>query len=388
MLLSEYITQNQTIPTASNAFSEYINQRPFATSAPGATEDMPISGKLGLCGQAMKKDQFKHVNSKQVSWWYNYYTWIPEDDQITWANENGIQFAPMLGYHKVKTEGWKSCEMGGKDYKGNPATKCTVEGFVQQLKDTQAKLDVPMEYLLGFNEPWDGNKALPEKYVWPHDAAKYWGEYYIPTAKELGLKLVSPSSIMVKYKAQWMIDFFKACWELKDAETGACDVTSVEVFAMHHYTCYYKDYLNMYDVESTAKTSYYQYLIDGLTDPTWEGSTQFDWDTFIRGIPIWFTETSCESEHWPDKVSNVDQCKRITGQETTGKWGPGSIEALKELDNVHRIAWFVAYSTVKDFGDTVMFDTDGELLPVARAIFNDLDPTKADCDAEPTELHI
>ena len=60
-----------------------------------------------------------------------------------------------------------------------------------------------MEYLLGFNEPWDTNN----KYVAPADAAKYWGEYFIPAAKALGLKLGTPTTIMNFNKIDWMVEF-------------------------------------------------------------------------------------------------------------------------------------------------------------------------------------
>ena len=97
-----------------------------------------------------------------------------------------------------------------------------------------------MEYLLGYNQPWDTNPNLPEKYIDPAVAAKYWGEYFIPIAKELGLKLVSPTStFMDTKKTDWLVTFLKSCWELRDAEENACDVETIEVFAMHHYTCYY-----------------------------------------------------------------------------------------------------------------------------------------------------
>ena len=54
-----------------------------------------------------------------------------------------------------------------------------------------------MQYLLGFNEPWDTNPDLKAfKYIEPEIAANYWAEYYMPIAKATGLKLVSPSTIM------------------------------------------------------------------------------------------------------------------------------------------------------------------------------------------------
>ena len=59
---------------------------------------------------------------------------------------------------------------------------------------------------------------------------------------------------------------------------------------------------------------------------------------------------------------------------------------MKEIDNIHRVAWFTAYTTREEVMDTAILNEKGEFLPVARALFNDLDPVKADCYAEPTEL--
>ena len=264
----------------------------------------------------------------------------------------------MIGVHNVKTDGWAECEMSGLDHEGNPTTKCDVNDFIEQLKETQAKLDVKMEYLLGFNEPWDTHESSYDwKYIAPADAAKYWGEYYIPTAKALDLKLGTPTTIMNFNKIDWMVEFIQACWELRDADENPCDVESIEVFNMHHYTCYYQGYYDKYDVNSTTDDSFYQYLINALTDSSWEGSTQFEWENFIKGIPIWFSETSCEQES-TTRLSNVEECLRITGQETTGSWGSGSIQAIKEIDNIHRVAWFTAYTTTDqaNVADTAMLN--------------------------------
>ena len=203
---------------------------------------------------------------------------------------------------------------------------------MEDLKLTQSKLDVKMQYLLGFNEPWDTNPNLfDKKHIKPEDAAKWYGEYYIPAAKEMGLKLITPSTIKANVKIDWIVTFFKTCWELRN-DTNACDVNAIEVFAMHHYTCHYDDYINAYSLDS-KRNSFYQYVVDALTDSSWDGHDQFDWETYIRGMPIWFTETSCEydgpsSEY--AKVSNVDECKRITGKlGPHGRWKSGSIDAIR-----------------------------------------------------------
>ena len=64
-------------------------------------------------------------------------------------------------------------------------------------------------------------------------------------------------------------------------------------------------------------------------------------------------------------------------------WGAGSVQAIKDMDNVHRLSWFVAHTGSAEFADSAMFNDNGELLPVARAMFNDLDPSKVNCEAQP-----
>ena len=66
-----------------------------------------------------------------------------------------------------------------------------------------------MKYLLGFNEPWDTSPSLKwKKYISPADAAKYYGEFHIPIAKALGLTLVTPSTIKVPKRVDWIVEFF------------------------------------------------------------------------------------------------------------------------------------------------------------------------------------
>ena len=58
------------------------------------------------------------------------------------------------------------------------------------------------------------------------------------------------------------------------------------------------------------------------------------------------------------------------------------------MDNVHRLAWFVAYTQEAVFADSAMFNTQGELLPIARALFADLDHTEVNCTDEPRAMHV
>ena len=353
----------------------------YETSAPGASLDQPISGKLGICGNAWRKEQVSHVSNAEFSWMYNYFHWLTNDDHIEWANEQGIEFVPMLDQNKVKLRGWDKCWLTGYDKYGNEKEKCDKDRIQEELAETISQLVTPTRYLIGLNEPFDKNDDLPDKWVVAEDAAKLWGEYWMPIAKELGLKLVSSTTIQVNDKADWMGDFFKHCWELRDAEVP-CDVETVEVLNIHHYSCYYDDYINKYSNTSTDEDSFYWYLINHLTDPEWEGHDQFDWETFILSRPIWITETSCNADYWPRQtVYQHQQCERMTGIEG-GDWGEGSFQAFKDIDNIHRVAPFVFYGS-ETWEHVMLVNNEGELLPTGRAILSDLDPEAADCYAEP-----
>ena len=71
---------------------------PYATSPLNATGDMPVNGKLGLCGGS--DVDLKDVKSDFVGWFYDYNTFVRSDSQVKWANDNKIEFVPMLGYHR------------------------------------------------------------------------------------------------------------------------------------------------------------------------------------------------------------------------------------------------------------------------------------------------
>ena len=72
---------------------------------------------------------------------------------------------------------------------------------------------------------------------------------------------------------------------------------------------------------------------------------------------------------------------RITGQDSD-TYGKGSAQAMKELDNVHRVAWFLAYADSGDWQLTSLLDGNGDFTPVGRALFYDLDADKAACSVE------
>ena len=96
---------------------------------------MPIKGKLGLVGGS--DVDLKDVKSDFVGWFYSYVTWVLSDSQIKWANDNMIEFVPMLGFHKLLFTDYKSaCEMSGFDAQGKAAKKCTVDDIVADLKLT------------------------------------------------------------------------------------------------------------------------------------------------------------------------------------------------------------------------------------------------------------
>jgi len=58
-------------------------------------------------------------------------------------------------------------------------TCCTPKMLVDTLKDTQSLFDVPIEWIMGFNEPYNVPTASTtaykaQKYIEPLDAVEYW----------------------------------------------------------------------------------------------------------------------------------------------------------------------------------------------------------------------
>ena len=370
--------------------------RIYSTAAAGASLDQPIGGKLGLLGQQLDANILSQVSNEQVNWFYSYFLHIPKQDTIDWLNENNIEFLPMIGSDRTWAGRWKKkCWMTGKDENGNEKPKCDLDDMIWSIQNTQDQLNTPIEWLMGFNEPWDPNPNLKWKYTDPWTAAELWGEYFQPLADHFGLKLLSPTTLQKrdKGKAQWYVDFLKSCWELRDSEY-ACDVTSIKATSIHEYKCFYDLWYEYYDVDSSKWTdeNFYKFIIDQLEDPEWEGHDAMDWYTLITETPLWITETNCNYDnpnpkYYPD---TVDMCLRSTGQAEDNangmSYGPGSIKAAWEMDHVHRIAWFLtnAKNNVPVNQAACMLGDDGEWLPIARALFNDLDPELARCTEEPT----
>ena len=280
----------------------------YPTAAPGAHAGMPIAGKLGICGNLWRKEQVKNINGDDhVSWFYQYFHWITTDEHIEYANEQGLEFVPMMTQNRISYKGWREkCYLNGRDPEGNPQERCDKERILREMKESINKLDVPVRYFIGLNEPFDTNPDLPNKWVEPREASALWGEYWMPIAEELGLTLVSPTTIMKADKASWFADFLKGCWELRDAEENHCDVETIEIFNIHHYSCVEKHYYDAYDPDPVNKKNFYGYLISKLTDPEWEGHDQFDWESWIMDRPIWVTETSCQADAGPGFVSQQE----------------------------------------------------------------------------------
>ena len=63
---------------------------------------------------------------------------------------------------------------------GEPVTTlCTSQMLIDTLKDTQSLFDVPIEWIMGFNEPFNPPTASTkpykaQKYILPLDAVEMW----------------------------------------------------------------------------------------------------------------------------------------------------------------------------------------------------------------------
>ena len=90
MLLNEYVNQQQTALATADTFIQLNEERLYTTSAPSASIDMPIAGKLGLCGAKINAEVAQNVTGDHVSWWYNYGIWFDIEEQAAWGNANSV----------------------------------------------------------------------------------------------------------------------------------------------------------------------------------------------------------------------------------------------------------------------------------------------------------
>lgn len=145
--------------------------------------------------------------------------------------------------------------------------------------------------------------------------AQIWGQFYIPLAKEMGIKLVSPT-FNYKY-TDYGVAFLKACVDLEDHPDWPCDFKTMERIALHDYsTCAESDNVaTFYGPDALWQSG----MVEKLGD--YGG---YDWYSFINDTPIWVTEVSCALKPWG--ITQVEACQALTGQNPK-KYGAGGMDS-------------------------------------------------------------
>jgi len=157
-----------------------------------------------------------------ISWLYNYRQRIsiPDseaDDVLQWANENSIEFVPMIGWRYIDKIDGERCyftDAGGDAVPPYVAEKaegqqCSMDDIFKTFEQLNREMTVKPTWLLGFNEPYilakekkqeDGSSYDPprfenaDKNISGVEAAEYWRNIVQPVAERFGYKLVSPTT--------------------------------------------------------------------------------------------------------------------------------------------------------------------------------------------------
>lgn len=249
------------------------------------------------------------------------------------------------------------------------------------MKSTIDKLTVPVRYLFGANEPWEG--AAQEEPV--DEYVEEWRHFIQPAADELGLTLGTPTlkqgSDLNAKAIDWFYDFSSRCWNLAQDPTAPCDLSKIKVLQVHRYNCkaaYWATHFSspggtLYQNLRTA----FAHGPGGNDDPCpWAAS----WSEWIDSLPIHITEMSCEGEEKIENgvvvkpaPDNAGGCERISGQ-TESNFGHGAVrEIVDSLPNVERLCWWPLYYNNWDHHNiegglnSRLVDGDGELTPLGRA---------------------
>ena len=283
------------------------------------------------------------------------------DWQGKWADENNIEFVPMISQPWLIDPGTdeKLCYFEGF-YSLTPV--CTTQDVIDTLKNSVAARTVRPRYLLGFNEQYNNRPPIGRD-ISPVQAVHYWGKYVQPGAIAAGLELVSPSSNQGDNAVIWLADFLKSCYDKRNDEQNYCNIELITKIAIHNYDCRESYWEETYNGENSL---FYKLMGEQLGTY----GDKLDWMDYLLARPLWVTETNCYWEQFFEGVPHSDskkQCLRISGQ-LPDTHGVGSLSKMEISDNFERYAWWTTwYNQPKPNFLTYL---DGGLTPVGKAYLN------------------
>lgn len=315
------------------------------------------------------------MDATPISWLYNYNVqpeayvfgeWVSQSNSsrlADWLNANSIEYVPMLASRSFFPMS------GPADASGlcwlvvdeSPAVmagriRCSASQIAEVLLDVKKRMAVPVRYLLTMNEPWFMRDIMD-----PLEAVEIWRLYVQPAARAAELLLVSPS-VNVGH-VEWVSDFLRLCHERREL-SPACDVESVNAFAVHEYSCKETFWRAQYESQGFREA-----ILDDLGE-----SRSDSWRTYLRGRRFWVTETNCNWENG-DRSSDMpnpeETCRRASGG-APSTHGRGSIVTMNGLSDVERYAWWTV-SVKAEPGtrhyNSRMADARGCLLGPGKALY-------------------
>jgi hypothetical protein len=345
------------------------------------------SRKKGLIiGFQSSQHAVNHFNGS-VSWFYNYQH-TPFDWQGTWADDNDVEFIPMIPGPWLWDESGKFNKKCFFDEKwGSPL--CTLKDVTDVLQDAKDMRinGVEIKRLMGFNEMYNNPPPVGNDLT-PKEAALYWRRLVQPAAIATGLELVSPTLNTSNKAVTWFADFLKECYDKRNNSLYPCNVELIKMFAVHQYDCRESIWNDWYGGDNSE-------MITRLIAKLGDFGGKKNWTEYILDRKLWVTETNC---YWEEVIPNPEsdafsyphpdskgQCLRITGQ-MEATHGRGSLVKMEEMENIERYSLWTSWNP--QIKPNYLVDKSGKhLTPLGRAYLNPGDKS-VDCEFSGTRIYV
>jgi hypothetical protein len=315
-------------------------------------------------------------NFDAAKWAYNYGAAPKSETELNFWNSNDKEFVPTVWtsvnilaeddfsyvqrcyFHEIYLPTNPSNSMYGSPI-CNGATE-----LIQQLAYTAQRLDTPMRYIMGYNEPWVKG-STPE--IDPVLYADYVFTHMATAARAHNLQLVSPTT---KGDAvDWFARFVSTLHN-----NYPDDLALMTRIDLHYYKTQSSKWDDGADPVETFISSFPDAMV-ALGNTAGRGRVYWTW--WANQQKYWITEHSNEQNNAFPQVSQDDTCRRISGQ-IPSTHGVGSIVKLNEDTRVERWAWWTthrqALGTQADGYNYAEFhklcNDDGTITATGRALLH------------------
>lgn len=282
-----------------------------------------------------------------ASWLYNYNVIPSSKHEVDFLNDNNMEFIAHFGGTYAQTElawgtdeygdaptGWplvygtnRRCYTWSSELPVNPnneyygSSLCTKEQLIEVINASNAVLNVPVQRIMLWNEPYEG--ALYEENA--TETAHWYKDIFQEVVTALGLKVTSATTSHSPKALDWDETFLKTCMDL------GCDLSLIDEWSIHKYNTKQQFWEQHY----TAYTGTFYTAHEALFSSGYGSWSASQWQSFIRNNKLRITEHSAEQETetsfgMPD---NQGTCARYTTQfggpstcvDAACAWGNGSV---------------------------------------------------------------